>query len=1258
MDSRILLIAGAVWLGVLLLDLLLSVRGTTSERRRELLRRLRPLGNMAVAVALFVVGGMVLSSGWSWAAFATGLAALFGLLAALLLAGYWSGYAALGASALAVVGTGGLWLQPAQRGAEKLGRMLSSLTLLQPLWLLLLLCIPALFFLARRNLGLKVRQVTWLWLAVMPGVLLRPVVGLRSLGRLTGLAESWRPWLSLALRTALFALLALALAEPLMTRAGDRMTLMFVIDRSASIPEEGSPDLRLRRMRSFVMKAVAERGAKHDHDSVGVIYFGRTPRLELAPSDVPDLAGFNIDRPLIDETATDIAAALEQAISSFLPDTNKRIVLLSDGNENLGRAEDVARKARAKGVEIDVVPLGAGQRNEEEVLIDSIHTERLAKQGGKVEVNVQIRSFNPKMVLARLTLTEASDNEAEKKPGEGGKRYVTYLPLYRGLNPFVKEQALTDEQRSYSFKAEIEPLCVVEKDDQERVLRLLRERDPKTRWEKAVGVANPNKDWVRIVEQGKPENVIVEGRVPHDRAQNNQAAAHVIARGRRRVLILEDRPRGAEEMVIHKTLQEELEKPDPEFGRPGQKQFEVEVRPVSVLNRENRALLAAFLSNYDCVILANVPCDAVSEEQQEELRKNTHDQGCGLIMIGGDNGYGAGGWQNTAVEKALPVDSDIKSLKVEGKGGLVLIMHACEMAQGNMWEKKIAKLALERLGPGDQMGIIEFGGGAFNFNWVVELQPVGPNRAKILAAIDRMIPGDMPHVDPALDMAHKALTDEARGISAKKVIFITDGDPQQTDQTLLPKLKKSGVTVSTVIVVGHGQPADEQRMNNIAKSTGGQFYLVKDANKLPAIYIKESRMVSQAFVHEKRFPPIVTSRAGPTKRLPDPVPDLKGFVRTTPKPVKNVVVPVRTPRIDGQEFPVLAYWDYGLGKAAAFTSDADRPKKWSEEWVKGGMYGKFWKQVVEWCVRPTESDRVKMKTIVRDGRIIVRLEAEDDEKQPDARLQVQGRFNVTAGAAGGAEGDKRRELHFVQREAGVYEAEVRADDAGTYFITALATRKVREGGKEVERTEVVRGAETMPLAPEYTVLRCNKPLLDRIAAMTNGKVYDDEDQALLDAAAHPDSALFRPFQKSVEARLPLWYWLLFAGGFVLLTDVATRRIAVDTRKVKAWFVRAWLRLRGQIVPEPEREVYFDRLQARKAQPGRVQDPTRAARRFEAGTLTAGPVPTVWDAGAPQIGAPAQPAAPEPEKPAESPEEVMSRLARAKKRIMDERKKDK
>ncbi len=111
-------------------------------------------------------------------------------------------------------------------------------------------------------------------------------------------------------------------------------------------------------------------------------------------------------------------------------------------------------------------------------------------------------------------------------------------------------------------------------------------------------------------------------------------------------------------------------------------------------------------------------------------------------------------------------------------------------------------------------------------------------------------------------------------------------------------------------------------MAAVAKLTGGRAYHIKDPAELPAIYIKESRLVSQSFVHDKKFhAQAALSRPGPTEGMGD-LEDLYGFVRTTRRPSPLVEVPIETPKIGETNFPILAYWQYGLGKAVAFTSDA------------------------------------------------------------------------------------------------------------------------------------------------------------------------------------------------------------------------------------------------------------------------------------------------------------------------------------------------
>ena len=139
----------------------------------------------------------------------------------------------------------------------------------------------------------------------------------------------------------------------------------------------------------------------------------------------------------------------------------------------------------------------------------------------------------------------------------------------------------------------------------------------------------------------------------------------------------------------------------------GDSKFQVSVVHAGELP-PNKADLGVFLSNYDCVVLANVPAEDLSTDQMEMIRSNTYDQGCGLVMIGGPDAFGPGGYQGTPVEAALPVDCEIKALKAAGRGGLVLIMHASEMADGNKWQKDIAKLAIDRLNPVDFVGLMQY----------------------------------------------------------------------------------------------------------------------------------------------------------------------------------------------------------------------------------------------------------------------------------------------------------------------------------------------------------------------------------------------------------------------------------------------------------------------------------------------------------------------------------------------------------------------
>jgi uncharacterized membrane protein len=1153
----VMLLAGGPWLAYRLL----SIRH----------RRPWPIGPVLVPSMLVMVGlgGLLVPPDYSSALMVAGVSGLVVLLAILLLTHRWWLWAAVIAWLLVLLGVGGRWTEPVGFALSTAAETVRNIEVMQPAWLILLLLVPLVIYLSSRSLS--------------------------------GLGTARRR-LAIVLRSALIVLLVLALAEARLRHPDQSTTVLFLVDRSLSIPEDWEStgvagrrvDRRWERIKRFINESVEKRGPASKWDRTGVIVFGRRPRLELPPSDVPRLNFREVTCP-IDPNYTDIGAAIKLALASFPENSSKRIVLLSDGNENLGNAEAQARIAVKNDVPIDIVPLAAGFRNQDEVLVEGVEAPPLTEQSAQLPIRVLLRSYNPGTVVGMLTLRRLSGGAIVPVPPS-----PLQVQVHPGLNAVSFKQTLGHEQQSYTYEATFQPLQIMDPDSSAR---------PVTGY----------------------------------RTENKRATTHVIALGQRRLLLIE--PREGEHQLLLDRLR----------AIGGESKFKVHSIEASRLPQSHEEL-GVFLSNYDCIILANVPAEMLNDEQQEMIRSNTHDQGCGLIMVGGPESFGAGGWQGTAVEKALPVDCEIKSIKVMGKGGLVMIMHASEMADGNRWQKEIAKLAVKKLGPVDEVGVLFFDWGGMK--WHVPLQPVGGRAQTIMRQIDSLMPGDMPEFDSGLTMAHKELTDPKREISTKHIIIMSDGDPVLSSTSILNTLRTSKVTVTTVGVATHGPPQD-QSLSNIAKATGGRYYNVKSPAALPSIYTKEARIVSQSFLYEKRFQPRLLWRGGPTEKLPEALGPLYGFVRTTAKSSPLVQMPILGPPTGDQEFPILAYWNYGLGKSVAFTSDARstlRRPGWDRDWAQSDMYLKFWEQVINWALRSVETGRLTMTTEYRDGRVHVTIDARDAREEPITDLTIEGGITAPAGSPTGKAGESPGAIKFEEKNSGVYEASFKANDAGSYFINARALRTVKtnEKGKEVttQESDSVRAGVTVPYSPEFADMESNAPLMEKLAQITGGQLIPDSDKDL-DAAAGRATVYRRQGLLGSRNLQPIWYWLVVLAGIGLLFDVGVRRIALDTHEIAGRFERIWKKLRGRALA-PAAPAFLERLKSRKAEVAQDLDRTHAARRFEA-PVAVEDMPAPADATALE-SAPARPASPpKTETPAKEAEaDFASRLMKAKKRVWEDR----
>jgi uncharacterized membrane protein len=974
--------------------------------------------------------------------------------------------------------------------------------------------------------GLKIAFDQPWWLLLLA---LIPVLWIFSFRSLSGLGP-FRRLFALGFRTLVFALMVLALAGVQLQKISDKVTVLYLLDQSESIPK-----LTREAMIEYVMKDVAAHRRTGDlqsaaEDKAGVIVFGREATIEHPPfADEIRSVGQLESLFQLRTDATNIASALKLAQASFPEDTAKRIVIVTDGNENLGDARTIAATLADAGIGIDVVPIKLP--SQQEIAVEKVALPPDIRRGQPMEARVVIENYtqpsraNPTgEVKGRLRVIRRFGSQDELL---GGKEQVVVLKP--GKKVFTFEHTI-DVPAGYTYRADFVP------DD-------------------------PAAD----VQQ-----------------QNNSASAFTHVRGKGRVLLIEDWESPREFEFLIQSL--------------GKQNIEVDV-----LGSDRLFTSLAELQGYDCVVLANVPRASGGEinskestnftdEQITMLVRNTEQFGCGLVMLGGDRSFGAGGWTNTELEKAMPVDFQIKNAKVKAVGALVMMMHASEIAQGNYWQKVIGAEALKVLGPSDYCGCIHWDDFTGRENWLWRDAGSGRGLARIqdrqkiwLGKIDRMQPGDMPQFEPAMVMALKDFIPNPASI--KHMIIVSDGDPSPPSGTVLAQYKKNGIKISTCAVGAHG-PAESTLLQNIATATGGKYYMVTNPKALPRIFQIEARRVARPLVKEdaKGIPLLVTDPSHEMiQNIGQAVPPVTGFVLTTKKENPLVEVLMRADKIDAENGTILASWTYGAGKTVAFTTDAGR--KWANGWTGWEGYDKTFSQMVRWAMRPVnEEGKFTIATDTKDGKVRVVVTALDKN---DEFLNF---LNMTA--AGTGPEMENVELNFRQEAPGRYVGEFTADKAGSYLL-AVNTGQ----GNNMLLTGV-----TVPYSAEFRERGENQALLTTLANLKPsggqaGKLIEGELRGgAIDRLVASADTFRRTLQKAVSSQ-DFWpFFLLIAAG-VFLADVFIRRVTVHFYWVAPALVGAYHRLRGH-QQEEVRDERLERLRNRKAAVSTQLDERRAAARFE------------------------------------------------------------
>ncbi len=906
------------------------------------------------------------------------------------------------------------------------------------------------------NIRIGFDNANYLWLLL--GIPLLWWIGYGSLAAL----GRYRRGFAMLFRATVWVAIVFALAGVQLVRVSDSVTVMYLLDQSESIPKA-----KRNVMLDYVVRNVRRHRNRARQDRAGIVVFGRDATIEIPPLD-DDIPLQRFESTLGRSDATNLESALSLAQASMEEDTSRRIVIVTDGNENLGQARKLARRIADSGIGIDIVPVELEARSE--ILVEKIDLPNNIRQGQPFEARVVVNNYSDGQ---SSTPVSGVLRVKQKVGGEETLLLEEPITLEPGKNVFPLRHHI-EQPAAYTYNAEFIP-------------------------------DTAESDGLR---------------------QNNSATAYTYVQGKGRVLLIEspNEDRAGDFDLFVETL----------------KDANIEV--VTQFTDELFGSLAE-LQVYDAVILAGVPryagdhsdrVTSFSDEQIDMLVSNTQQLGAGLLMIGGPEAFGAGDWTGTKIEKAMPVDFKIRNTKIQAVGALACIMHASEMAEGNHWQKVIARTAIEQLGPADYGGVLHWTMRGDSWLWGGKngLLEVGRNRKAMLAAIGRMTPGDMPQFDPAMRMAVAGL--KRTPASVKHCIIISDGDPSDPSPSTIQAFKDNNITVSTVAVASHGL-TDSRRLRQIAQSTGGKYYSVSSGRALPRIFQREARRVSKPLVYE---PP---GGALPVKIFPhslldgiDPsLPNIDGFVLTQTKDSPLAQVLIRSPKTPEPYSPenatILAVWTYGLGRTAVLTTDVGA--RWAADWTDWPGYEAFHGQLVRWLMRPTgDTGKFSIATQVRDGEVNVVVNALNKD---DTFLNFLD-MNATA-----LDPDlKPIPLRMRQTAPGRYVGTFPADVAGSYFVNVVP------GPGSAPLTTGV----TVPYSEEFRVRETNRALLEALASIeprggTVGRITvplgDKASEELIESNA------FRGGLALAKRIRDAWPVFVLAACCLFLGDVFVRRVAVN-----------------------------------------------------------------------------------------------------------------
>ena len=799
-----------------------------------------------------------------------------------------------------------------------------------------------------------------------------------------------------AVRLALFAILILALFDLSINKSTDKTALVFAVDVSDSVKEESGD---IRRLINENLKN------KQTKDIAGLVTFAQSASIERFPSEA--VTGFAIAQRN-DTGFSDIAKGLMAAAPALPEGYNKKIVLVSDGNENVGNAYAQVKQLRNQNIMVDILPV-------EPVLGLDSQVSRInvpLRIGKDMNYNIEVVTYSTGANGGLLNIYKNNSlilsSDIDIKTGEN--RYVF--------------SDVADVGGNIVYRAEI----------------------------------IPNSDCIY---------------------QNNKAYAYSYVDHVPKILVLN-----------HETSADEIIK------ILGQASLEYDsVAPLSA------PVSLDSLNTYDAVILADINYDDMPEGFSEVLFAYVKNGG-GLLVTGGENSYALGGYHNTPLEEILPVNMELKSKEELPDQAMIIVMdRSGSMTSGRYGVSKLemAKESIIRsvdtLNDNDYFGVLAFD--TQNF-WIVEPAKIGGNKDAVIEKIASISDGGGTLIKPAVIEGYEVL--KSMDTKLKHIILLTDGQDGDRNYTqIIEQMRADGITMSTVAV---GGDSDTILLEGLAEQAGGRYYFTDEFSDLPKIFTKEAFLSGKKHLNNEEFYAVLGTYSPITENINALAP-FYGYVSTTAKNRADVALYA----VD--EEPLLASWQYGIGRSVAFMSDMSG--NWSRDMLLTDEGVTLFNNMVSWIVR-------------REIGMEIYSKARHVSEGSEITLSLPYTAGINGVSAIITTPDMEEiEASFIQSAPGEYKAIIDSRQEGTY-IAAIALNK--DSGLEYSMNGI-----NLPYSAEYDLrqMEFGQNLLKQLAAAGGGRVLSEEDNIF-------DFSL----NKSI-VKILIKPWIILLAILFLLFDIAYHR---------------------------------------------------------------------------------------------------------------------